>query len=85
MALNAKKMATEIRNALLKGKDVDDSVKKQIDQSWYVICNAIVRHIQVNSEVQINFPAEPNITSTSSTNEGGVVVSSSYSYKSKVQ
>lgn len=85
MALDAKRMAVEIRKALLKGKDVDKSVRDQIDESWFTICKAIVKHIQNNSEVQINFPVAPNAGTISFDPEGGLITEGSYSYVSKVQ
>lgn len=85
MALDARKMTTEIRNALLKGKDVDKDTKKMIDESWYKICNVIVKHIQNNSEVQINFPVEPNAGTIRITENGEIITSGSYDYMSSVR
>ena len=60
MALDSRKMTKEISTSLLRGKDIDKETRKSMEESWYKICDAIVKHIQKNSEIQINFPSIPN-------------------------
>jgi hypothetical protein len=89
MALDAKKMAKEITASVLKGKKVDKDIRKQMEDSWYGISTAIINHIQQNSEVQIFFPAQPNIEVEVIQQSGGettnVVSVPSFSQTSSVQ
>jgi len=85
VALDAKKLAKEITASVLKGKKVDKSIRRQMESSWLSISNAIIRHIQANSEVEIFFPVEPNTGTISISEEGLLTVSGSYKHKSKVR
>lgn len=60
MAMDGNEMAESIIGELLKGQDVDASVKKTMLKSWRIICNNIVKHIQSRGSVEGTFPAEPN-------------------------